>query len=124
MSFLEYAVSYTETADIISVSAKGHLTSEKIIEVDAQVIKMATEKNCKRVLCDYTETRFVESILRIYENPDRKRAIGFPDTIRLATIYATDEREHLFWETVCRNRGFDVRVFKKRDEASEWLQSF
>jgi hypothetical protein len=93
-----------------------------MINVAYQVLKLAAENNCSRILCDYTETRFVESILGIYENPVRNRSIGFPLTIRVATIYATDEREHLFWETVSRNRGYDFRVFKSRKEALEWLQ--
>ena len=111
-----------DSSDLICVRAKGYLTSENMINVASQVLKMAAENKCNRVLCDYTKARFVESILGIYENPVRNRSIGFPITIRLATIYATDEREHLFWETVSRNRGFDFRVFKNREEASEWLQ--
>ena len=122
MSCSQCSVKYVDSSDIICVHAKGYLTSENMINADYQVLKLASENKCSRVLCDYTETRFVESILGIYENALRKRAIGFPMTIRVATVYAIDEREHLFWETVCRNRGFDFRVFKNREEASEWLQ--
>jgi len=122
VSFLQCSVNYMDSSNIICVRAKGYLTSENMVNVASQVLKMAAEKNCSRVLCDYTETRFVESILGIYENPFRNRAIGFPISIRVATIYTTEEREHLFWETVSRNRGFDFRVFKNGEEASEWLQ--
>ena len=33
------------------------------------------------------------------------------------------EEEFQFFETVCRNRGLDVRVFAERDEALAWLTS-
>jgi hypothetical protein len=48
-----------------------------------------------------------------------------PDVIeREAVVLPLDPaavEEFRFFETVCRNRGLDVRVFAERDEALEWL---
>jgi hypothetical protein len=92
------------------------------MEFALQVLRLAEEYKCACVLCDYTRTTFTESITGIYEYPKRYHAIGFPLTIKVALMYASDESKHLFWETVCRNRGFGFRVFKTEDEALNWLK--
>jgi hypothetical protein len=43
---------------------------------------------------------------------------------REAIVLSTDAaaaEEMEFFETVCRNRGLDVRVFRERDGAMAWL---
>jgi hypothetical protein len=39
----------------------------------------------------------------------------------LLSAHAAAAEEMEFFETVCRNRGLDVRVFRERDEALAWL---
>ncbi len=119
---LKSRINYIPSSHVIHVQAEGCLTASSGMEVALQVLRLAEEYKCAHVLCDYTRTTFTESITEIYEYPKRYHAIGFPLTIKIARIYASNEREHLFWETVCRNRGFCSRVFKTEEEALNWLK--
>jgi hypothetical protein len=119
---LKFCVNYVPSSHVIHVHAEGRLTSSNCMEVALQVLRVAEEYKCAHVLCDYTQTSFTESITEIYQYPKRYHAIGFPVTIKVARIYASNESEHLFWETVCGNRGFRFRVFKTEEEALNWLK--
>jgi hypothetical protein len=119
---LKYRINYIPSSHVIHVHAEGNLTSNSGMEVALQVLRLTEEHKCAHVLCDYTRTIFTESTTGIYENPKRYRAIGFPLTIKVAVIYASDESNHVFGETVCQNRGFDFCVFKTEEEALNWLK--
>jgi hypothetical protein len=120
---LKSHINYIPSSHVIHVHVEGRLTSSSDKEVALRVLRLAQEYKCSHVLCDYTQTTVTDSISEIYDYPKRYHAIGFPRTIKVARIYASDETEHLFWETVCHNRGFDFRVFKTEEEALNWLKA-
>jgi hypothetical protein len=122
MCELKSRINYIISSHVIHVHAEGNLTSNNGMEVAQQVLRLAEEHKCAHVLCDYRRTTFTESFTGIYENPKRYHAIGFPLRIKIAVIYTNDESKHVFWETVCPNRGFDFRVFKAEDKALNWLK--
>jgi hypothetical protein len=121
---LKSRIIYVPSSHIIHAHAEGHLTSSSDMEIALQALRLAKEHKCAHVLCDYTQTTVSESISEIYDYPKRYHAIGLtPTIIKVARMYASDEVEHLFWETVCHNRGFDFRVFKTEEEALNWLKA-
>lgn len=60
--------------------------------------------------------------LDIYGMPKAYDKLDFPRDFRLALIYSPLLAENArFFETVCRNNGYEVSVFNDRQAALDWL---
>ena len=76
------------------------------------------------ILVDDTKLDTPAKISALVSLPDLWESLGAPRTNRLAVLLSEDESLHedfRFFESVCRNRGWYIRVFNKREDAIEWL---
>lgn len=74
------------------------------------------------------DTRSIEdepSIKDIFRMPKMLDQLGIPKSARIAVIVREDAPKGLgpfFFETICRNRGYKVKVFRSEDEAMTWVK--
>lgn len=58
----------------------------------------------------------------IYELPKRYLELGIPRSFRFALVIPQELKHNMeFYETVCRNNGYQVSIFFDREEALQWL---
>lgn len=70
-----------------------------------------------------TESRNVDTISRIYEfaYEDMKTPEGIDKNARVALLVSPEDHSHDFVETVARNTGMDVTLFRDREAAINHL---
>jgi hypothetical protein len=84
------------------------------------------ENASKRVLVDYREFRSDIQIINIYHLPKFYKKIQFPMDAKVAFLISVklsgkkNERFE-FFETVCVNNGYNVKLFIDADAARKWL---
>ena len=116
-----YTVEYMPDYGIIKVQIKG--------EFDAQVLSMATSKlveeisrhDCSQILMDHRDATSKLPIVDLYNRPEIAASLGIERSNRIAIIYSKEEDDYRFLETVARNKGFMVKIFKDLDEGIKWL---
>jgi hypothetical protein len=88
---------------------------------------MMERKEVRKVLTDFSDVTELEvSILDIFQLPDTYRTLGLHGGLTEAVVCPAESliRETVvFYETVCVNRGNNVRTFDQRALALRWLNS-
>ena len=121
---MAFSIAYVEEADVVEMVFRGTVTPA---EVDAAMTEAGTvgaENLSNRFLVDSREMPAGGSAFDVLALAELLAALppGVIDreAVRLSDdAAAADQME--FFETACRNRGLDVRVFHDRDEALGWL---
>jgi hypothetical protein len=117
-------VDFTVEQDFLIIEARGSRSRETVGALVHQVLDLCEEHQKERVLVDVGgmagRLKVFESFqIVIDEFPAlRKRGI-------LRRVAIMDRAENLqrinFFETVARNRGFNLRAFADRNDATSWL---
>ena len=103
----------------------GKITDE---DAKAQVLegtRLLKQHQTTSVLIDYSEAWSEVSLSGAYGLPDYYGELGGPWHVRVAVVaprtgYRIETYE--FLELVCKNAGYDVRLFETREAAEEWLR--
>ena len=106
---MPFNVRYVEEAGVVEMVLRGAVTPEDVDAAMTEAGTVGAENLSNRFLVDSREMPAGGSAF---------------DVLALAELLsddaaAADQME--FFETACRNRGLDVRVFRDRDEALGWL---
>lgn len=121
---MSYRISYLEEHDIIESIFEDTTNLQEIKESTVKGLSLAAEKKCKNFLADCSGLKQGSSILELYSLGNFYVEINVERGTRQAVILPNVkkiENELRFYETVTRNRGFDVRVFSDREKAIAWL---
>lgn len=121
---MPWTVTFIAEPGIVETTYAGRLTTEELRDAVTATLALASERRTNRYLGDCTGLEHSSSasdtyaLTRFYETLpiDRlsKEAILLPAS-------EDAERDMRFYETTTRNRGFNVRVFRTRQEAISWL---
>jgi hypothetical protein len=85
---------------------------------------LAKETNSNRFLSDATQATLKVSIRELYDLPELYKDQDLRPPVLIAVLPPTSEAGKGlvdFYETVCLNRGWTVRIFGERQEALDWL---
>ena len=109
----------------ICLSFEGHVSRADVGDSTAAVIDLMAKAGTARVLTDFTAAlSLATTTLDILQRPQSYSARGFAAALREAVVAppackVLDAAD--FYETVCRNRGVQVRRFDDRASALAWL---
>ena len=118
-----YAVEYMPDNGIIKVQIKGEFDAQVLSRSTAKLAEEISRHNCSQILMDHRDATPKLPIVDIYNRPEIAASLGVQRSNRIALIYSRGEADYRFLETVARNKGFMVRVFKDIDEGIKWLNS-
>jgi hypothetical protein len=76
---------------------------------------------CCRFLLDQRGCDYQLNTLGIYQYPQLMSNFGFDRSERLAVVFAGDDADYRFLETVAQNRGYSLQIFRDPDLALAWL---
>jgi len=109
---------------IIRVRLSGPQTLADYRKQTEEVLRLAQSKNVNLILVDDQRAQNMASTLELFAMPAMYEELGAPRSARVAIVMphnspsAADIR---FYETVCVNRGFNVKIFSTEPTALEWL---
>jgi len=103
----------------------GDYTRQRAMMNNIQAHALGRELGIKRYLVDMTESRNVESVLANYEFAKKEiwNAPEIDTTAVVAIVVSPDDHSHDFIETVARNAGLQVTIFRDRARAEEHLSA-
>jgi hypothetical protein len=121
---MSFTVKYNPELSTIESVLADDVTAEDLHVHEVQCIALAKETNSNRFLTDATQATLKVSIFKLYGLPELYDVQNLRRPVRIAVLQPTSEtgmRLVNFYETVCSNRGWTVRMFVERQEALEWL---
>lgn len=102
----------------------GQITAAELFEGVAESLREGNARGTARYLCDTSAMTGGHSIFDLHALAERLHELGMPLGAREALIIPDQPMQALdpsFWETLTRNRGFEVRSFLDRESALAWL---
>jgi hypothetical protein len=118
---MKHELEYLADKDIVLLKTSGSYKFEKEFETIKKALAKLTEHNCKRLLVDHRAANVNSGFINIYERPNVYDDIGINKFISAACVYSELNSDLRFYEDVCQNRGWNVRVFDDYAAAIEWL---
>lgn len=119
---MPFQVKHDATQGLIKAAMTGDLDRPLVAEFFTEVLRVATETGCGRVLSDLREARIVATTADIYWMAQALAKKKVQALHRRAIVVARDQDDYAFWETVCSNLGHrNVRVFEDYDAARRWV---
>jgi hypothetical protein len=117
-------VEYLPAQSLICVTNRGEHSLEDYVAATREVSRLMTQHGVRNCLIDGTELRNQATSIDIYNLPKLYNQIGIPKTIRAALLVGDQSHpieDIRFFETVCLNSGYSVRIFSDRNAALNWL---
>lgn len=121
---MSWTVTYDSDHDIIHAVYAGHVTADDFKAGTIKTIALSKAYKTKRILIDDSHLESAVSITEIYDMPNYYHELEGTRRSKMALILPPSGRirkDVLFYETVCRNRGWRVKGFNEHKDALEWL---
>ena len=121
---MPYTIDFLEDEGIVIIENIGELTYADWVKQSQEVLELGRKKNVGLFLVHFTHLTVQATTFELFDFPALYERIGAPKTNRVAVLLTEDaaiNEDIRFYETVCRNRGWSIRVFSHKDEAVEWL---
>jgi hypothetical protein len=121
---MSMTVQYNPELNIVESVLADNVTAEDLQTHETQCIALAMENNSTRFLTDATQATLTVSVYELYGLPKLYEDQDLQRPIFIAVLPpASEVGKGLvdFYETVCLNRGWTVRIFRERQEALDWL---
>ncbi|MGH9443516.1 MAG: hypothetical protein ACRD16_14710 [Thermoanaerobaculia bacterium] len=123
---MTHSVTYDPDADVVVLAVRGEVTLGVIRLFVDEIALLARQQDCYRVLSDFRDATLALSTFEIYELPRiiRERGASFgvrASRFKRALAVVPGSGDFSFFETVSRNQGQSVSLFRDIDEAKKWL---
>ncbi len=115
-------VDYLTGERIVLVRSSGRLTEKDLLALSGDVARLFDEHAVDSVLIDSTELQKLPSPVVLFNFIIALSDAGLPRRSRIAILTGSDTPNDVeFMETVGKNRGIMVELFRDRREAIAWL---
>jgi len=118
---MAYTLKYDPELNLILASIDGEVTPELLKEYTSEVIHVAYEKNCLRLITDLRNSECKLTTIDLYYIPRMILNLDPPWKARRALVVAESIADYSFYETVSVNTGQDVKIFMDLEEAKNWI---
>lgn len=122
---MPWSMEFKDEGRILKILIHGPMSHAEITEMMRESVGTVAARQVPRVLIDCGEARMSVPTLDIYKLPDLYAASGVPRGLRIALVPPHDgykRQSYQFYEDVCRNRGYFVRLFEQQAEAWDWVR--
>jgi hypothetical protein len=120
---MEWNSSFLQDEQIVVIKTFGNADEKTSMEMAKSISQTMIENKATRCLIDHSALLSVSgSSVDIYYRPQGISNTGIPSDVKIAELVKPAHKSHFgFLEYVCRNNGFDFRVFESREPAIQWL---
>ena len=121
---VSWLVQYHAPLAVVETEFRDSLSPTELVAAVRDAVAVARAHGAHLFLADCLRLTGGHSVFDLFALAERLPELGLPRGSREALIMpsapgAAFDAE--FWETVCRNRGFEVRGFTSREQALAWL---
>ncbi|HEY4126977.1 MAG TPA: hypothetical protein VGN70_02925 [Gammaproteobacteria bacterium] len=124
---MSWTMAERDEGRILQVVYQGTLATLELRNATHEVLGVMLAKNISRVLLDCAEAHMEVPAVDVYQLPDVYSERGISRSqVRAAVVLPKDgyKRDlYEFYEDVCRNRGYFVKLFETEADAWSWLRS-
>lgn len=118
---LEHIFQYNSEYDCVESIYNWTLTINQLIDADKTLHELSVKHNVFIHLVDLTNCKNQISDTDLYKHADNLKS-RWPRSMKVAMVVSKEiESDVHFYETVCVNRGWNVKIFLNRNAALEWL---
>ena len=121
---MKHTIEFDEANEICFVHVTGnHKRPEDSLVLQKLARDIGDTRGFRRFLFDMAQANIISEDTDTYEvgtvpaDSDRSQLQQ-----KIALVYSDDISEHKFLETIAVNRGYQLRIFNKMNEAIEWLK--
>ena len=120
---MSYAIYPSKNKKYIELKHWGEMNSELGMTRVLEAHKLGEEIGINRYLVDLTEAVNIDPAYKSYKYAyeDMQTPSGINRNVRVAMLVSADDHTHDFVETVLRNAGHNVVLFRDRDSAIQHL---
>lgn len=120
---MSYVIYPSEDRKYIVLKHWGEINSELAMERNLEAHALAAELGITRHLVDVTDARNVDSVTKTYKfaYEDMRLPPGIDKNAYIAMLVSPKDHSHDFVETVTRNAGQNVTLFRDRELAIKHL---
>ncbi len=118
---LEPHITFSPEWGVVLCIASGNLNNTYLLEIFRRACLIAEKHEFNKIMFNFSEMKIIESSIGIYNYPTHAKSASIPIYLKMAILYSNDHDNFRFLETVCRNSGYNVHIFKDNDSAIEWL---
>jgi hypothetical protein len=121
---MEYEIAPSADGEFMVIKIKGSITGAAMIKIIQEAHVQGQQAQVSRYLCDVVDARNAESVIGNYSFAYTKirETPGINTTARVALLVAADDHSHDFVESLMKNSGQNVRLFRDRVQAEAHLR--
>lgn len=120
---MSYKISIPKSKKYILCSIKKNITADFSRKFMLEAEVLGIEHNILNFLYDSRNCRNVEKVHRTYHYIYKDmKILEFTRAARVAMLVSSDDNSHDFVEVVCRNAGYNVKLFRNKNKAVKWLE--
>lgn len=121
---MPWTLDYAATDRILIVKCDGPYTADDLGPMTKAAIEKLREVQSLRVLLDFSTAIAQLTVADVYKLPDIYSDLRAPRLAHLAMVVPKDHYRiniYQFYEDLCVNRGFFVKLFNDTTSAKDWL---
>jgi hypothetical protein len=123
---MSWKTNLVENPGYIEVTYSGKVSPEELFTALKNAVFLSRKNNVILFLADLTEMAGGHSVFDLYGAISIYETLKFDakakEAILMTSLQDTVD-EIKFYETTCKNRGFNVKIFNQKEEAISWLFS-
>lgn len=122
---MPYNINHLANLNIVEVEFIDHISGSDLREATTKCIALQKEIGADKFLVHANGSEVLASFVEFYDLAEKQyHAEGLNRQSRIAVIFPTVLRTQdaaKFYETVCKNRGWNAQVHPNRQDALDWL---
>ena len=121
---MPFTTTYLTDVQAVSITYDGEMTPGDGDASIAATGELVAEHGTRRFFADCGSMTTSVSLFEVMAFVERLSALGAQSIEKEAVLLPRDgvaAEQITFFETACRNRGLNVRLFRERAEALAWL---
>jgi hypothetical protein len=121
---MSWTVEYEPEKALVVVAGTGEMKDEDASAQTAEAVCYLKQNHAEAILVDYSHAVSEVSLPNLYWLPDYCAQLGAPWNIRVAVLLPRTRyrlESFQFFELVCKNAGYNVRLFETKETAEAWL---
>ncbi|MCX6640784.1 MAG: hypothetical protein NTW14_09930 [bacterium] len=118
---MSWTVEFVEDLGVVLARTEGKYDAKIGIEMLKEVNPLLREHSTNRLLIDLRLAELQFSVADLFNRPDEYLELGLDRRLRTGLIFRELNENRRFLETVCVNRGYNLKVFEDYDQAVQWV---
>ena len=122
---MPWTLEFSDEDKTVKVVYEGTLAADELRAATHEILAAMLERKTTRALLDCYAAHMDVPVINVYQLPDLYESRGITRHTRAAVVLPKDKYRldiYEFYEDVCRNRGYNVKLFEDRAAAWEWLR--